>query len=94
MHAYYSTSTYSNPLAATRTSRFVVHPAAFSESAASHDNVGRHNLNSPTYPHPGCHPFDLCLCYLTLVKDYLSPKQLHYEPRYLSNPSTPGRAKA
>ena len=94
MPAYYSTSTCSNPLAATRTSRFAVRPAAFNESAASHNNVGRHNLNFSTYPHPGCHPFDLCLCYLPSGKGYLNPKQIHYEPRYLSNPSTPGRAAA
>ena len=61
MPVYYSSSTCSNPLAATRTSRFAVHPAATCELAAGHNDTGRHNLNFPTYPHPGCHPFTLCL---------------------------------
>ena len=94
MPAYYSTSTCSNPLAATRTSRFAVRPAAFSESAAGHNNAGRHNLNSPAYPHPGCHPLDLCLRHLILGKGYLNPKLLHHELRYLRNLSSHHRATA
>ena len=95
MPVYYNTSTCSNPLAATRTSRFGVRRADSRESAAGHNNTGRHNLNSPACPHPGCHPFTLCMaCPPLTCKGYLSPKQLQRKLPYLRNPFTPGRAAA
>ena len=95
MPVYYSTGTYSNPLAVSITSRFSVHPAATREPAADHNNVGHRNLTSPTYPHPGCHPFTLCLsCPPPTCKGDLSPKRLNCELRHLRNPFTSHRAAA
>ena len=77
------------------TSRFPVLPKAFSGSETRSDNAGLRNLNSPTYPVPGCRPFAFCLaCPTPTCKCDLSPKQLHHEHCYLSNPSTPHRATA
>lgn len=95
MRVKYNTLPSYNPLFPHKNPRFAVHPAAFSEPAAGHNNVGLHNLNFPSYPHPACRPFDSSLaCHLPAGKGYLSPTQLHDEPRNLSNPSTPGRAAA
>lgn len=94
MHVKYNTLPSYNPLSPAINLRFSVHPAATCESAAGHNVAGRHNLNSPTYPHPGCHPFTLWLRHLTPGKGHLSPEQLHRKLRYLRNPSTPGRAAA
>ena len=91
MPVKYNTLPSYNPLSPVINLRFSVQPAATCESAAGHDNASRHNLNSPTYPAPGCLPLP---CHLTLVKGYLSPKRLHRKLRYLRNPSTPGRATA
>ena len=95
MRVKYNTLPSYNPLFPIPNSRFAaVHPAATCEPAAGHNNVGRRNLHSPAYPHPGCHPFDLYLRHLTPGKGYLSPTQLHRKLRYLRNPSTPGRVQA
>ena len=95
MRVKYNTLPPCNPLFPLPNSLFAVHPAAFSESVAGHNNVGRRNLNSLAYPHPGCHPFTLYLaCPPPTCKGYISPKQLHRKLRYLRNPSTPGRVQA
>ena len=96
MRFKYNTLPPCNPLFPIPNSRFAaVHPAATCEPAAGHNDTGRHNLNSPAYPHPGRHPFTLYLaCPPPTCKGDLSPKQLHRKLRYVRNPSTPGRVQA
>ena len=95
MRVKYNTLPSYNPLSPPINLRFSVHPAATCKPVAGHDNAGHRNLNSPIHPHPGCNPFTLCLaCPPPTCTGDLSPKQLHDEPRNLSNPPTPGRAAA
>lgn len=95
MRVKYNTLPSYNPLSPAINLRFSVHPAATCESAAGHNVAGRRNLNSPTHPHPGCHPSAFCLAYPPpTCKGDLSPKQLHRKLCYLRNPFTPHRATA
>lgn len=95
MHVKYNTLPSYNPLSPPINLRFSVHPAATCKPAAGRNDAGRLTLNSPTHPHPGRHPFTLCLaCPPLTCKGDLSPEQLHRKLRYLRNPSTPGRVQA
>lgn len=81
MRVKYSTRSPYNPLSTRPTSRFAVHPAAFSGLATGFHDTARYNLSSPTCLDPGCHPFDLCLaCPRPTHKDHLDSKSLRREP--------------
>ena len=95
MRVKYNTRSPFIPLFPLQISRFAVHPTATSEPAAGQNNAGHRNLNSSTYPDPGCHPFPFCLdCPPPACKGILSPMRLHGELRHLRNPFTPHRATA
>ena len=95
MHIKYNTRSPHNPLSPPQTSRFAIHPEAFGRSATGSHDSGHCDLNFPIHPDPGCRPFAFCLaCPTPTCKGNLSPKQLHHEHCYLSNPSTPHRATA
>ena len=84
MRVKYNTRSPYIPLSPRQNSRFAVHPAAFSGSATGFHVAGRHNLNSPTCPDPGCHPFDLSLaCPQPTDQDHLDSKSLRREPTVL-----------
>ena len=84
MRVKYSTRSPHNPLFPLPTSRFAVHPAAFSGSATGFHDADVHNLNSPTWLDPGCYPLDLCLAYsLPACEEHLDPKTLQREPTAL-----------